>query len=295
MSRRRRNLNPLSKEICGYFGKVNRGVSPKICNICPDGMECEAQRSNPTDKQPAKVTRLNRRRSDMAESLLKRAKESQEKSEANDWKEFSDILTEAAETALAFIKQEIPGQEFNRDWHESGRAARVRKAFGGKFHYFEEVEKSCKINREFDWPGWADPDEDLKPKKHERRKRVSKNFQPVYACLWGKTLNYKRTIELTEELNLPKHEDQYHVLVIPNLKEMAVELETTIDIVRAQINKWVRNKGPVKRVGMTTQKKDGGKTIYSMGRWINDGGRRNKFLNQRDYEHWLRGKCFRSL
>ena len=82
MSRRRRNLKPLSKEICGFFGKAKRGVLSEICNICPDGMECEAQRSNPTDKQPAKDARLNRRRSDMAESLLKRAQESSDKQDS---------------------------------------------------------------------------------------------------------------------------------------------------------------------------------------------------------------------
>ena len=284
-TRRRSRTKPLSKANCGFYGKTERGVSSEICDTCPDGIECETARTNPTNKKPATVIRLNRRKS-QAQAVLERAKIQLEKDRLVKLDELFDSFDEFRETALNYIKQEIPSEELNPEYHQFKRAEELRKLLEREYRYAKKTEQSYKIQGDFKWPKWTN----LQP----RGKKVSKLFKPIYSLLWRetKTITYKRTKELAEKYNLPLCGNNYHVIVIPDLAKMSEELETTIDNVRKQIRKWTNNAGPVKRLGMTTQKRDGGKMIYSVGQWIDTGNdmmKRNPFLTQKSYEQWLRG------
>ena len=196
---------------------------------------------------------------------------------------------EFKETALSYIKQTGPPiQQFNKEYYQFLRADEIKKLYARKFNYIQKVTKSYNIKKGFKWSAWNDPERDLQPEKGEQRKKVSKLFRPIYSLLWSKTISYQDTIDLTERYKLPMCKDLYQVIVIPNIEKIAEQEETTPDNIRKIIQRWTANNGPVKRIGMTTRKRDQGKTIYSLGLWLNDGGRRNSFFIKKDYEAWLR-------
>ena len=165
------------------------------------------------------------------------------------------------------------------------RALLFRGTFPGSNDYVKEIEKSYGIQGDFKWPMWTN---------HEPiNTKVSKIFKPVYTLLWrqAKIITHKRTRELTDKYNLPLCGYNHHVIVIPDLKRMSEELKTTLDNIRKQLRRWISNDGPVKKLGLTTQKRDGGKTIYSLGQWINtrnDMMKRNPFFIKDQYNEWLR-------
>ena len=209
--------------------------------------------------------------------------------------EVFDPFDEFKETASSYINQEIPIEEENRDWYQFKRAQELRRLLDAESRYVKAIEKKSGLRVDFKWSKWNSTSKDLKPKKNERKRKVSKIFLPVYELLWRttRTISYKRTRELTEKYDLPLYQDNYQVIVIPNLKKISEELETTIDNVRRQIRRWTDNSGPVRKLKMTTRKRDGGKQIYSLGYWVNDGFKRNPFFTRSSYEVWLREIYFR--
>lgn len=214
--------------------------------------------------------------------------------------EVFDPFDEFKEAAKAYIFQGILVEQPNQDWHQFKRAQELRKLLDIESRYVKAIEKKFGLRVDFKWSKWNSTNKDLKPKKNERKRKVSMHFQPVYELLWRTTkrINYKRTIELTEKYDLPLYQENYQVIAIPNLKKISEELDTSIDNVRKQIRRWCSgtfwaDAGPVRKLKMTAQKRDGGKQIYSLGYWVSNGEKRNPFFTRKSYEEWLRGIYFR--
>ena len=316
------NTNEHSITGCEQFGKLHRAkILLKTCNECKDSFNCNEIRDKkisikdePTEiKQPSKPTALKRRkqsvekpadpvkpddRKEMAVALKIRQEEQAEREKLYKLDDIFDPFDEFRENVRNFIFQEIPSEAENPDYQQFKRADELKKLLRREFRYVEKIAESFKIRTDFKWSAWNKTELDLKPKKDERKKKVSKIFQDIYSLLWrnSKKITYQKTKELYEKHKLPFHDDNYHVLAIPDLEKMAGELETTVDNIRKQIRKWCDgDSGPVKIVGWTTRKRDGGKQIYSLGCWLDNGIKRNPFFIKEAYNQWLRNVYFKEV
>ena len=287
MSRSRRKIQ--KEHDCQYFGELEIPISSKeSCQRCRKHSACD------------KTIKQHFIRKEQAAALQIRQEEERERNRIYKLDEIFDPFDEFREDVRNFIFQETPAEQDNQDHHQSKRADELRKLLFREFRYVEKIAKSFKIRTDFKWSAWNKTEVDLKPKKGEHKKKVSPIFRNVYSLLWGNSrkITFKKTKELYKIHKLPFHDDNYHVLCIPDLEKMSEELETTVDNVRKQIRRWTDNDGPVKIVGWTTRKRDGGKQIYSLGRWIDTGNnmmKRNPFFTKEAYNQWLRHIYFKEI
>jgi hypothetical protein len=190
----------------------------------------------------------------------------------------------------------------------------VRNNLYKRISYIQEWMDKLEINLEWKRPQWTY----LKPKSDERRNKVSRHFWPVYAYLWENRLPRKATIEFFKEHNNKnfqpdhkfkdkykeygqplgygeKHSINYKEEVLPAItifdtKKVAKILGSTENNIGKIIRKW--EQGPIKKIGMTKPKNEGGSTVYHVGYWT--VRRRIPFFTKKNSEKFIREILFRS-
>ena len=189
----------------------------------------------------------------------------------------------------------------------------VRNNLYKRNNYVQEWIDKLEIDLEWKRPQWTYP----KPKSNERRNKVSRYFWPVYAYLWDNKLSRKATIEFFKMHNNiklqpdHKYKDEYKkfgqplgygekhsinyeeeglpAITVFDIKKVATILGSTENNIGKIVRKW--EQGPIKKIGMTKPKNEGGSTVYQVGYWTER--RRIPFFTKKNSEQFIREILFR--
>jgi len=184
-------------------------------------------------------------------------------------------------------------EQGNSEWDNYKRVKSVISDLYTQIGYAKKGLPKLYATQKYRWPKWA---EKLRPRAGERCKKVSPLFKAVYEELWAMTMTKAETKELTKRKGLPtfsasnKRKNETLVLVTPDIEALAAKLKTSPDNVRKVISRWTQKGGPLRKLGMTAPKNQGGKMIIAMG--YRGVVRRVPFFTQERSEKWLRSVFF---
>lgn len=217
------------------------------------------------------------------ERILKRNKEGLE----NDLYPLDDDWKEKYNKYI--FGDENPDYVDEENWQQEYR--RINRLLNDGFERYNYLSR-LKKNYRTKWaiPKWV---QRLLPKPDERRNKVSKLFWDVGAELWGARVTRKEARKISEQLRIYPDDRLPPAFCIVNVKKIANKFQTTPANVWIQINRWCddENGAPYIKMGMTDEKKKGGKTIIALGRWSKKT--QHKFFKEEKSKEWIRGILFR--